>query len=1633
MNNRIHNIFKQEELINKRYKIKLQILNISKIIFSSLIFMIFLVQAFCENHIIITNPGNCPFNIDSSIIEISQVENENKKKLTFKNGANSAKNLLKDCKEITDIEISTNTNSFLTDISGMFEGCINLQKITFNSFNTYEVFNMSRMFYNCPSLTSISFGDNNGFVTNSVKDMSYMFFNCSSLPENQLHLDKFNTQKVTNMSHMFELCSNFNYLNFPNSFSTSNVENMEYMFSNCEQLKSINVRYFDTNKVINMNSMFKNCKKLNPITITNFKTNSLVNMGSMFQSCSSLENIDLSSFVTTSVKFMNDLFHDCTNLKFYKISNFFTENVIKMESMFENCEKLSILNLSNFYTPSLRQMYSIFSGCTGVEIFDISKFDTFQVTNFANLFYNCHSLNSINITHFVTDMASDMNHMFFNCSKLTFLNLSTFKTERVLRMDSMFQGCSKLSNLIISNFQNNQVMDMNHMFAGCASLIELDLSKFYTKEVKNMNSLFSGCSQLKSLVLSSFDTTNVLNMNSIFYGCSSLTSINFGTKFKTKNVVDMGYMFYDCSSLLSIDLSKLETENVNSFDSMFYNCKSLKSLSVNEFETSKAISMKSMFHGCPLIETINLSKFNTQKVEHMEDLFYGCSSLIRLDISHFDVKNVNSMSYMFYECKSLTSIKLPNLRPLIVHNTEYMFAGCSSLSSLDLNFFDASKVKFMDYMFSGCNYLKHLNLANWEAKVVETMNYMFSGCSSLTSLNLESFTTSALQSMKGLFYGCSSLKFMDLSRLNTSQVKSMEYMFYKAISLKSINFNYSTSGDSYFSLNSVKNMRYMFAYCSSLEYIDISYFKTPNLVDMSYMFYECNSLTSANLSNFTTSNVKTMEKIFYNCNNLYYINLYNTIEANDINLDNFLHEDSIPNMVFCINNISQTPKIYLIINNKSDCSIVNCSDDYILSRKLLINENDSIGYTCIEPQQGEEKCGQNYFYYLYHCYVKCPDGTKNDVYENKICFKENTQPPACTIQKYIIDLVYERNCSDFSQIKDYENYNESLYGRQILLNQTIKEFFIDNDTFVSEHVSKIGMAFKEFFNDTIYEVTTLSDKNLYDNLTYINIQDCENLLKKNKRIPPNEDLFLLKIEYSTDEFKIPIIEYVIFFKNGTRLNISDCDCMKFVYSIPVDIIKYDINESLIYKYNPSSEYNNDLCYQYTTENNTDITLYDRRKEFNDNNLSLCESNCTFLNYDYDKHRVQCQCPIKHYFNQFLYEEPSKKDLIFRFHDNHEQSSNLVILKCFKMLFTKLCYNENYPSILYIILIIGNLAAAIFFCVTDYKNLYSQIQSFTERLKRTKNKKNINQRKNNIITTGNNPPPKINAGNMIKKPKNNLISKFSGKNNGFTNKFSSKVKAQNSLISSRNMMKNATDRSLNILNKDDIFFDKTEMEINMLSYTEAQKTDKRGCFGFYFSFLKTRQLLLFILASDYNSFIVKICFISFVFGICVGINTFFFTDKVIHRYYVKQGKETFSDSIISHLSSIIISTIIASIIKSIMLLLTFTDTDVIQIKDNSTMSREEKTNRALIKVTSKSTLFFIINFITMTLFWIYVGTFGIVFKNTQLYLLVNGVITFGGILILPFFYCLISAAMRMIALSGKDNESLYKFSQFLELI
>ena len=62
------------------------------------------------------------------------------------------------------------------------------------------------------------------------------------------------------------------------------------------------------------------------------------------------------------------------------------------------------------------------------------------------------------------------------------------------------------------------------------------------------------------------------------------------------------------------------------------------------------------------------------------------------------------------------------------------------------------------------------------------------------------------------------------------------------------------------------------------------------------------------------------------------------------------------------------------------------------------------------------------------------------------------------------------------------------------LNTEIKKKFT-----IPENIFQNGNVSKAIFNIK-YQFTTLSNKNIYNNLTYIDIQDCENFLKKQNNI-----------------------------------------------------------------------------------------------------------------------------------------------------------------------------------------------------------------------------------------------------------------------------------------------------------------------------------------------------------------------------------------------------------------------------------------------------------------------------------------------------------------------------------------------------
>ena len=162
-----------------------------------------------------------------------------------------------------------------------FYNCTNLSTITgISNLRTYNVIDMSFMFYNCSKLTSL---DLSKFNTANVIGMHYLFYNCSGLTS--LDVSNFNTTNVTNMNSMFAGCSGLTSLDVSN-LNTENVKGMGYMFSGCSGLTSLNVARFNTANVTSMNSMFAGCSNLTTIYCNDSWNCS--KSSKMFDGCTSL-------------------------------------------------------------------------------------------------------------------------------------------------------------------------------------------------------------------------------------------------------------------------------------------------------------------------------------------------------------------------------------------------------------------------------------------------------------------------------------------------------------------------------------------------------------------------------------------------------------------------------------------------------------------------------------------------------------------------------------------------------------------------------------------------------------------------------------------------------------------------------------------------------------------------------------------------------------------------------------------------------------------------------------------------------------------------------------------------------------------------------------------------------------------------------------------------------------------------------------------------------------------------------------------------------------------------------------------------------------------------------------------------
>ena len=204
-----------------------------------------------------------------------------------------------------------------------------LLKINFQeNFDTSNVVNMSHMFENCRSITSL---DLSSFNTNDVINMSTMFKNMTTLTD--ININSFNTLNVKSMNNMFQNLYVIEYLDL-SGFRTQNVTDMSFMFCGTEGLTGLNIQNFDTSNVTNMYSMF-NDTGLEEINLNQFDTSKVINMQNMFSN-SKTKTINLCSFDTKNVTNMGWMFTATPNLKAVYVGENWVTNQANTTGMFSS-------------------------------------------------------------------------------------------------------------------------------------------------------------------------------------------------------------------------------------------------------------------------------------------------------------------------------------------------------------------------------------------------------------------------------------------------------------------------------------------------------------------------------------------------------------------------------------------------------------------------------------------------------------------------------------------------------------------------------------------------------------------------------------------------------------------------------------------------------------------------------------------------------------------------------------------------------------------------------------------------------------------------------------------------------------------------------------------------------------------------------------------------------------------------------------------------------------------------------------------------------------------------------------------------------------------------------------------------
>ena len=430
----------------------------------------------------------------------------------------------------------------------------------------------------------------------------------------------------------------------------------------------------------------------------------------------------------------------------------------------------------------------------------------------------------------------------------------------------------------------------------------------------------------------------------------------------------------------------------------------------------------------------------------------------------------------------------------------------------------------------------------------------------------------------------------------------------------------------------------------------------------------------------------------------------------------------------------------------------------------------------------------NKYQYNGECINKCPNHTIED--ENFICKEKDNK---CYLTKYDIylnpyniDKEIEIIVTNYAKEFDYTENHVSIY------NDDLNEIVIyKND----ECLHELNLQISEINFGLCYN--KIQDKNKMKNklIIVVVIKKINNQNTKITKFYIYDPKTGEKIPYEEicENYSVIVQEYIFQKINSSSLNINS---ILFLTKQNIDI------------FNLSSPFYIDICYNFETYNNKDISIRDRITIFFPN-ITLCENGCVIKSINLTSLKTNCVCRISKIFTNDIFEGNLLYENTLNEIDDLIRQTNINIIKCYKYaLFFKYFIRNKSGYIIGFLILLEIIFTIIYYKKSLYltkKYIFILIEKYLQYLDSLVQKNNISNANNSFYlceADSYNNENKINIINKNGPPMRKKRKLYSCRN---VFKYDLSDKNINNIITSNisNKINNNLNKDLNINNNDNI--------------------------------------------------------------------------------------------------------------------------------------------------------------------------------------------------------------------------------------